>query len=65
MDEKGAHLSQLTSTGEADVIIYCDASDVGFGGHLTYGSKEESVETAMCGMWSGIEMKQSSTSRKL
>ena len=46
------------------VSIYCDASDVGYGGHLTVNSKEES-EDNMYGSWSENERAQSSTWREL
>jgi hypothetical protein len=43
--------------------VFCDASEIGFGGHLTTGSEDEPVE--IYGSWFCEEQAQSSTWREL
>jgi ribonuclease HI len=42
--------------------VFCDASEIGFGGHLTTGSEDEPVK--IYGSWSREEQAQSSTWRE-
>lgn len=35
MIEKGTHLSQITDVEIRQIALFCDASDSGYGGHLT------------------------------
>jgi hypothetical protein len=43
--------------------VFCDASEIGFGGHLTIGSEDEPVE--IYGSWFREEQAKSSTWREL
>jgi hypothetical protein len=43
--------------------VFCDASEISFGGHLTTASEDEPVE--MYGSWSREDQAQSSTWREL
>jgi hypothetical protein len=63
LNEIESQLCQLTYNEAQDAYIFCDASDKGFGGHLTTGSDDESLE--MFGSWSLDEQVQSSTWREL
>jgi hypothetical protein len=42
LNEIESQLCQLTYNEAQDAYIFCDASDKGFGGHLTTGSDDES-----------------------
>lgn len=50
INESGATLSQLTKEDVSSIVVYCDASDTGFGGHLTRGSDFEQTESECYGM---------------
>jgi hypothetical protein len=63
LNEIGTQLCHLTYSEAHDFHIFCDASETGFGGHLTTGSEDEPVETY--GSWSYDEKVQSSTWREL
>ena len=52
----------MTYNEAQDAYIFCDASDKGFGDHLTTGSEDEPLE--MFGSWSLDEQVQSSTWRE-
>lgn len=65
INESGATLSQLTKEDFSSVVVYCDASDTGFGGHLTMGSDIEQTELECYGLWNEWENRQSSTWREL
>ena len=65
LNAKGSKLSQLTDNASFDVQIFCDASEVGFGGHLTLDSTDESGTNEVSGSWSNTESLQSSTWREL
>ena len=53
----------MTYNEEQDFHIFCDASETGFGGHLTTGSEDEPLE--IYGTWSIEERRKSSTWREL
>lgn len=57
-------LSQLTEKSSVQILIYCDASDTGYGCHLTNNSVDEQALDCY-GFWDGWERKQSSTWREL
>ena len=63
LNEIGSQLCQLTYNETQDFYVFCYASEIGFGGHLTTGSEDEPVE--ICGSWSCEEQAQSSTWREL
>ena len=63
LHEIGSQLCQLTYNETQDFHVFCDASEIGFGGHLTTGSEDEPVE--IYGSWSREEQAQSSTWREL
>jgi hypothetical protein len=63
LNEIGSQLCQLTYNETQDFHVFCDASEIGFGGHLTIGSEDEPVE--IYGSWSREEQAQSSTWREL
>lgn len=63
MNEKGTHLSQITDTEIRQIALFCDASDLGYGGHLTLCSKDEQQEFEWYGIWNEWESIQSSTWR--
>ena len=63
LNEIGSQLCQLTYNGTQYFHVFCDASEIGFGGHLTTGSEDEPVE--IYGSWSREEQAQSSTWREL
>lgn len=65
INESGATFSQLTKEDVSSIVVYCDASDTGFGGHLTMGSDFEQTESECYGVWNEWENKQSSTWREL
>lgn len=65
INESGATLSQLTKEDVSSIVVYCNASDTGFGGHLTTGSDFEQTESECYGVWNEWENKQSSTWREL
>ncbi|VDI81751.1 Hypothetical predicted protein [Mytilus galloprovincialis] len=65
LNKKGSELSQLTKVTSENVQMFCDASDVGYGGHLTFESTDKSDKPNMFGSWSISETKQSSTWREL
>ncbi|XP_062570673.1 uncharacterized protein LOC134232701 [Saccostrea cucullata] len=65
MNNNGTLLSQLTESDVSKVSVYCDASNTGFGGHLTICSEGEQVEFEWYGVWNEWESKQSSTWREL
>ena len=52
LNEIGFQLCQLTYNEAQDAYICCDASDKGFGGHLTTSSEHEPLE--MFGSWSEL-----------
>lgn len=54
INESGATLSQLTKEDVSSIVVYCDASDTGFGGHLTMGSDIEQTESECYGVWKVI-----------
>jgi hypothetical protein len=62
-NEIGSQLCQLTYNETQDFHVFCDVSEIGFGGHLTTGSEDEPVEI-YCS-WSREEQAQSSTWREL
>lgn len=64
MNKRGICLSQLTEESNVQILIYCDASDTGYGCHLTNNLVDEQV-LACYGFWNGWERKQSSTWREL
>ena len=45
LNEIGSQLCNLTYNEAHDFHIFCDASETGFGGHLTTGSEDEPVAT--------------------
>ena len=63
LNEIGSQLCQLTYNKTHNFHVFCDASEIGFGGHLTTGSEDEAVE--IYGSWSREEKAQSSTWREL
>ena len=65
MNKKGTSLSQLTESDVDKVVLYCDASDTGFGGHLTVSLQCEQTDCEWYGVWNEWESKQSSTWREL
>jgi hypothetical protein len=62
LNEIGSQLCQLTYNETQDFHVFCDASEIGFGGHLTTGSEDEPVE--IYGSWSREEQAQSSTAHR-
>lgn len=65
MNEKGTHLSQITDTEIRQIALFCDASDSGYGGHLTLCSKDEQQEFELYCIWNERESVQNSTWREL
>ena len=65
MNEKGTSLSKSTYNDIRQIEIYCDASDSGYGGHLTLCSKDEQREFEWYGVWNEWESKSSSTWREI
>lgn len=65
MNNNGTPLSQLTESDVNKVVVYCDASDTGFGGHLTLCSEGGHTDLEWYGVWNEWESKQSSTWREL
>lgn len=65
MNEKGAHLSQITDTEIRQITLFYDASDSCYGGYLTLCSKDEQQEFEWYGIWNKRESIQSSTWREL
>lgn len=63
INEIGSQLCQLTYNEVQDFHVFCDASETGFGGHLTTGSEDEPIE--IYGSWSSTERVKSSTWREL
>lgn len=66
MNKRGICFRQLTEESSVQILIYmyCDASDTGYGCHLTNNSVEEQG-LACYGFWNVWERKQSSTWREL
>ncbi|VDI44986.1 Hypothetical predicted protein [Mytilus galloprovincialis] len=62
-NEIGSRLSQLTYNVPQDYYVFSDASGTGFGGFVTTGSEDDSLE--MFGSWSMAEQAESSTWREL
>ncbi|XP_062573534.1 uncharacterized protein LOC134235419 [Saccostrea cucullata] len=65
MNEKGAPLSKVRDKDVRQIEVFCDASDSGYGGHLTISSKDEQKEYEWYGIWNECESRQSSTWREL
>ena len=65
MNKKGTSLSQMTESNVEKVVLYCDASDTGFGGHLTLYLQCEQTDCEWNGVRNEWESKQSSTWRNL
>ena len=65
MNRKGSLISQLTVSDVDRMALYCDASESGFGGHLTLCSEGEHIDYEVFGIWNAWECSQSSTWREL
>ena len=64
MNSRGSSLGQLTDQSSAQISIFCDAPDSGYGCHLTdYFTDEQCL--SLYGFWNVGEQKQSSTWREL
>jgi hypothetical protein len=59
MNEIGSQISQFSCNEPQNLHVFCDASETGFGGHLTTDSDDEPLE--VFGTWSKTEKVQSST----
>lgn len=58
-------MSQITDIEIRQIAFFCDASDLGYGGHLTLCSKDEQQEFEWYGIWNERESIQSSNWREL
>lgn len=64
MNKRCICLSQLTKKSSAQILIYCDESDTGYGCHFTNKSVDKKALDCY-GFWNGVERKQRSTLREL
>ena len=53
MNEIGSQLCQFSYNEPQDLHVFCNASETGFGGHLTTGSEDEPLK--VFGTWSETE----------
>ncbi|KAJ8317349.1 hypothetical protein KUTeg_005253 [Tegillarca granosa] len=66
MNNEGSLLNIDTGEETVQVQIYCDASEIGYGGHLTIGSRYEFAHHYnLVEIWSVSEHTKSSTGREL
>lgn len=58
--KKGSELSQLTDVTHGNIQMCCVASNIDYGGHMTFASSDIKNEPNMLGSWTNSEMKQNS-----